>query len=351
MRIETELKYDFSDVLIRPKRSTLESRKEVDLHRSYKFKHGGTYFGIPIMAANMDGVGTIDVSRELSDIGLFTCFRKSIPNKFILKEILSERSNNTAVTIGKKDEDFKKLEKLKDELIKQGQILKFVCVDVANGYSQSFVDYIKKVRDILPHTVIIAGNVVTGEMVEELLLAGADIIKVGIGSGSVCTTRIKTGVGYPQFSCIAECADAAHGLNGHIVADGGCTSPGDVAKAFGAGADFVMLGSMLAGCKEGGGKIIEKEGKQYVEFYGMSSKVANEKHSGGLKDYRTSEGRRILLPYRGLIKDVVQDILGGVRSTCTYVGANQLRHLSKCATFIRCTNTHSKIYEANTIEI
>jgi len=351
MRIETELKYDFDDVLIRPKRSTLESRKEVDLHRSYKFKHGGTYFGIPIMAANMDGVGTIDVSRELSDIGLFTCFRKSTPINFIIKELLSERSNNTAVTIGKNLVDFNKLKELKEELIKEGHILKYVCVDVANGYSQSFVDYIKQVREILPHSTIIAGNVVTGEMVEELLLAGADIIKVGIGSGSVCTTRIKTGVGYPQFSCIAECADAAHGLNGHIVADGGCTSPGDVAKAFGAGADFVMLGSMLAGCKEGGGKIIEKEGKQYVEFYGMSSKVANEKHNGGLKDYRTSEGRRVLLPYRGLIKDVVQDILGGVRSTCTYVGANQLRHLSKCATFIRCTNTHSKIYEANTIEI
>tara|TARA_R100000664_G_scaffold28752_1_gene40200 strand:+ start:1548 stop:2600 length:1053 start_codon:yes stop_codon:yes gene_type:complete len=350
MRIETELKYDFDDVLIRPKRSTLTSRKEVDLTRIYKFKYGGTYYGIPIMAANMDGVGTIDVSRELSDIGLFTCLRKSIGEKYLINELKANDGNNIAVTIGRSKEDLKKLTKIKKELSPCFK-LKYVCVDVANGYSQSFVDFIKEVRELIPHTTIIAGNVVTGEMVEELLLAGADVIKVGIGSGSVCTTRIKTGVGYPQFSCIAECADAAHGLNGHIIADGGCTSPGDVAKAFGAGADFVMLGSMLAGCKEGGGKIVDINGKEYVEFYGMSSKVANEKHNGGLKDYRTSEGRRVLLPYRGSIKDVVQDILGGIRSTCTYVGANQLKHLSKCATFIRCTKTHSKIYESNTLEI
>tara|TARA_R100000315_G_scaffold31904_1_gene12907 strand:- start:401 stop:1453 length:1053 start_codon:yes stop_codon:yes gene_type:complete len=350
MRIETELKYDFDDVLIRPKRSTLTSRKEVDLNRIYKFKYGGTYFGIPIMGANMDGVGTIDVSRELSDMGLFTCLRKSIGEKYLIRELKANDGDNIAVTIGRSEKDLKKLTRIKKELSPCYKI-KYVCVDVANGYSQSFVDFIKQVRESIPRTNIIAGNVVTGEMVEELLLAGADIIKVGIGSGSVCTTRIKTGVGYPQFSCIAECADAAHGLNGHIIADGGCTSPGDVAKAFGAGADFVMLGSMLAGCKEGGGKIVEIDGDKYVEFYGMSSKVANEKHNGGLKDYRTSEGRRVLLPYRGSIKDVVQDILGGIRSTCTYVGANQLKHLSKCATFIRCTNTHSKIYEPNTLEI
>ena len=209
----------------------------------------------------------------------------------------------------------------------------------------------RKVRDTYPDSNIFAGNVVTGEMVEELLLAGADVVKVGIGSGSVCTTRIKTGVGYPQFSCIAECADAAHGLNGHIIADGGCTTPGDVAKAFGAGADFVMLGSMLAGSTEGGGERIEVDGKEYVEFYGMSSKKANEKHNGGLRDYRTSEGRRVAIPYKGSLESIVQDILGGVRSACTYAGASKLKHLSKCATFVRCTKTHSKIYEPNTLEI
>jgi GMP reductase len=222
------------------------------------------------------------------------------------------------------------------------------------------------VRENFPHLVIIAGNVVTREMTEELILAGADIVKVGIGPGSVCTTRIQTGVGYPQLSAVIECADAAHGLGGHIIADGGCTCPGDVAKAFAAGADFVMLGGLLAGHDEGGGEVIEKfyktnelvegswdkhviERKQFVQFYGMSSKSANDKHFGGLKDYRSSEGRTVLVPYRGAVANTVQEILGGVRSTCTYVGASNIKQLPKCATFIRCTQTHNSVYENSTI--
>ena len=194
-----------------------------------------------------------------------------------------------------------------------------------------------------------------------MILAGADIVKVGIGPGSVCTTRIKTGVGYPQLSAIIECADAAHGLGGHIIADGGCTSSGDVAKAFGAGADFVMLGGMLAGHDEGGGEIIEREyktdrvfsmtnvpiyeRKQFVKFYGMSSQAANEKHFGGLKDYRASEGREVYIKYKGFVSDTVQDILGGLRSTCTYVGASKLKHLSKCTTFVRVTQQYNGVFE------
>jgi GMP reductase len=187
-------------------------------------------------------------------------------------------------------------------------------------------------------------------MTEELILNGADIVKVGIGPGSVCTTRIKTGVGYPQLSAIIECADAAHGLGGHIIADGGCTSSGDVAKAFGAGADFVMLGGMLAGHDEGGGELI-RDAKtlepKFVKFYGMSSQAANEKHFGGLKDYRASEGREVLIPYKGSVSDTVQDILGGLRSTCTYVGASTLKQLSKCTTFVRVTQQYNGVYENN----
>jgi GMP reductase len=245
--------------------------------------------------------------------------------------------------------------------------LKFVCIDVANGYSQRFVQFVKQFRDLYPHIVIIAGNVVTGEMTEELILAGADIVKVGIGPGSVCTTRIQTGVGYPQLSAVIECADAAHGLGGHIIADGGCTTPGDVAKAFAGGADFVMLGGMLAGHDEGGGEVITKtyatnevstsgatgsyvkETKQFVQFYGMSSESANDKHFGGLKEYRSSEGRTVLVPYRGAVGRTIQDILGGVRSTCTYAGAVRLKHLSKCTTFVRCTQTHNSVFESSTI--
>jgi GMP reductase len=244
--------------------------------------------------------------------------------------------------------------------------LKFVCMDIANGYSDHFAQHVRKVREAFPNLVIIAGNVVTREMTEELILSGADIVKVGIGPGSVCTTRIQTGVGYPQLSAVIECADAAHGLGGHIIADGGCTCPGDVAKAFAGGADFVMLGGMLAGHDQGGGEIIEKfyatneleyevgehldnrkqkvERKQFVQFYGMSSDAANTKHFGGLKDYRSSEGREVLVPYRGSVSDTVQDLLGGIRSTCTYAGAKKLKQLSKCTTFVRCTQQFNSVY-------
>jgi GMP reductase len=240
-------------------------------------------------------------------------------------------------------------------------MIKYVCIDVANGYSERFLNYVASVREEYPGIVIIAGNVVTADQTQELLLRGADIVKVGIGPGSVCTTRIKTGVGYPQLSAVTECADAAHGLDGHVIADGGCTCPGDVAKAFAAGADFVMLGGMLAGHDEGGGEVITKyyetneiisrvgekriEEKKFVQFYGMSSEAANTKHFGGLKEYRSSEGREVLVPYRGAVETTVRDLLGGIRSSCTYVGAAKLKHLPKCATFIRCQDTHNRVYE------
>jgi GMP reductase len=264
------------------------------------------------------------------------------------------------------DQIFEKL----DKILSLDERLHWICLDVANGYTEKFVGKVKQLRYKYPKHIIIAGNVVTGEMTEELILNGADIVKVGIGPGSVCTTRIQTGVGYPQLSAVIECADAAHGLGGHIIADGGCSSPGDVAKAFAAGADFVMLGGMLAGHNEGGGNIITKtyltneidtEGlygdvgsqikvdKQFVQFYGMSSKAANNKHFGGLKDYRASEGREVLIPYRGSVTDTVQELLGGIRSTCTYAGAKTLKQLSKCTTFVRCTQTHNSVYESNTI--
>ena len=245
MKIEDGIKLDFSDVLFRPKRSTLSSRKEVTLHRTYQFKHSGQeYTGIPIMAANMDGVGTIAMAQSLQEMDLFTCLIKNIDD--IPVNLNPERY---AVSTGTSEQDFVRLR----ELLTHCPDTKFICIDVANGYSEHFGEFVSKVRKEFPIHTIIAGNVVTADMTQELILRGADIIKVGIGPGSVCTTRIKTGVGYPQLSAIIECADAAHGLGGHIIADGGCTCPGDVAKAFGAGADFVMLGGMFAGHDEGGG--------------------------------------------------------------------------------------------------
>ena len=389
MRIDNEIRLDYKDVLIRPKRSTLKSRSQVRLERKFTFRNyelpfplnvkDDHYEGIPIMAANMDGVGTFEMADTLGSQGIFTCLVKTYTAEELIDYFYGDGLNRTdyvAMSIGTSEADFEKLcavsEKCEDNL-------KYVCMDIANGYSDHFAQHVRKVRKNFPNIVIIAGNVVTGEMTEELILAGADIVKVGIGPGSVCTTRIQTGVGYPQLSAVIECADAAHGLGGHIIADGGCTCPGDVAKAFAAGADFVMLGGMLAGHDEGGGEVITKqyvtnelaspeelqlknrvdlgrtwdsgnhiiERKQFVQFYGMSSDAANTKHFGGLKDYRSSEGREVLVPYRGEVARTVQDLLGGIRSTCTYAGAMKLKQLSKCTTFVRCTQQFNAVYANN----
>ena len=379
MRLEEDIKLDYKDVLIRPKRSTLQSRKQVRLNRKFQFRHYDHdiaeplpdeyhYNGIPIMASNMDGVGTMRMADKLAEGEMFTCLVKTYSAEYLIEYFNGadldgdsiERTENVAMSIGTSESDYNKLLQVKKEVEHR---LKYVCMDIANGYSEHFAQHVRKVRAEFPDLVIIAGNVVTREMTEELILAGADIVKVGIGPGSVCTTRLQTGVGYPQLSAVIECADAAHGLGGHIIADGGCTSPGDVAKAFAAGADFVMLGGMLAGHNEGGGEIITKrfitdefendsrviKEKKFVQFYGMSSESANDKHFGGLKDYRSSEGRTVLVPYRGPVAKTVQEILGGVRSACTYTGAMKLKQLSKCATFIRCSQTHNSVYESSTI--
>ena len=335
MRIEEELKLDYSDVLFRPKRSTLSSRKDVDLNRTYKFKYSkNEWSGIPIMAANMDGVGELGIADALSANEMVTCLTKQHDVKKLSKyKNLKKNYKNIALSIGIKKEDFDNL----DKILKEYSFFKFICIDVANGYSEHFSSFLKKVRDKYPTKTLIAGNVVTADMTQELILSGADIVKVGIGPGSVCTTRIQTGVGYPQLSAVIECADAAHGLGAHIIADGGCTCPGDVAKAFGGGADFVMLGGMFAGHDEGSGKIVKLNGSKFIEFYGSSSDTANKKHYGGLSDYRSSEGRTVRVKYRGKIKDTILNILGGLRSSCTYVGAPSLKQLSKCTTFVRVT--------------
>ena len=376
MRIDNEVRLDYKDVLIRPKRSTLSSRKQVQLERRFTFRNfvpnfpdniqDHHYRGVPIMAANMDGVGTMEMADVLGSGEIFTCLVKTYTAEELIQYFYGDGLNRTdyvAMSIGTSEDDYNKLcqvyEKCEDNL-------KYVCMDIANGYSDHFAQHVRKVRENFPHLVIIAGNVVTREMTEELILAGADIVKVGIGPGSVCTTRIQTGVGYPQLSAVIECADAAHGLGGHIIADGGCTCPGDVAKAFAAGADFVMLGGMLAGHDEGGGEVITKiyetdeviktddnfyesvyKEKQFVQFYGMSSDAANTKHFGGLKDYRSSEGREVLVPYRGSVGITIQDLTGGLRSTCTYAGALKLKQLSKCTTFVRCTQQFNAVYANN----
>ncbi len=375
MRIEEDQKLDYSDVLIRPKRSTLGSRKEVDLERGFTFRNTASpkhennrhYRGVPLMASNMDGVGTFEMADELASQKIMTCLVKTYSVEHLAAYFgtdSKERRDYVAMSIGITDKDADKFSQVYEQASKG---LKYVCIDVANGYSERFGNFVRKFRKQYPNTVIIAGNVVTGEMTEELILNGADIVKVGIGPGSVCTTRIQTGVGYPQLSAVIECADAAHGLGGHVIADGGCSCPGDIAKAFAGGADFVMLGGMLAGHDEGGGEIVTKhiatggayktpegtfipyfEEQNFIAFYGMSSDAANTKHFGGLKDYRASEGREVLVPYRGVVANTIQTILGGVRSSCTYAGAKRLKHLMRCATFVKVNNQFNRTYENTT---
>lgn len=345
MRIEWDCKFGFKDVLIRPKRSILKSRSQVDLEHSFQFKHSKyCWSGISIIASNMDTVGSFSMAKELSSFNIITAIHKyydledwelfvSSVSKNILKNIM--------VSCGTSKNDFFKIK----QIFIIAPSINFICIDVANGYSEHFVNFLKMVRDYYPDKTICAGNVVTGEMVEELILSGADIVKVGIGSGSVCTTRIKTGIGYPQLSAVIECADAAHGLSGQIISDGGCTVPGDIAKAYGGGADFVMLGGMLAGHTECEGKIIEKNKKKFMIFYGMSSELAMTRHIGNIAEYRATEGKSVKIPFRGDVKYSVKDILGGLRSACTYVGAARIKELTKRTTFIRVSEQENCIFD------
>lgn len=336
MKVEQELKLDFSDVLIRPKRSTLSSRSEVSLERTIVFKRRDgsikyTWTGIPIMAANMDTTGTLEMYYELSKHKMITCLHKHY-NMFDIP--LNLNPNYYAISTGISSEDYNRLQRMISTLNPR-----FVCIDVANGYMATFADFVKRVSDNYPDIIIICGNVVSREMVEELIInCGADIIKCGIGSGASCLTRRQTGIGMPQLSSVMECADAAHGVNGFIMSDGGCVNPGDLSKAFGAGADFVMLGSMLAGHTESGGDLIEENGKQFKTFYGMSSSTAMEKYNGGVASHRSSEGKLVKLPFKGPVINTLLDILGGIRSTCTYIGARTIKDMPKCTTFMRVNN-------------
>jgi len=333
MRIDYERKVDFDDVLIRPKRSEAPSRSAIELKREYRFLHSRqTWRGIPIIASNMDTIGTMDMARALAP-DMMTCLHKHYSIQELAEFLAQEQDRcNVYMTVGIRDEDWQKLQHVCRQID-----LKWICVDAANGYTRFFVDQVKRIRDALPSTTLMAGNVATPDMVQELLISGAaDIIKVGIGSGSACTTRQTTAVGYPQLSAIIECADAAHGLRGHVCADGGCRTPGDVVKAFAAGADFVMLGGMLAGHDECDAKWTENSDGRHMKFYGMASRTAMDKYAGGAREYRACEGAEMEISYRGSVQNTLQEITGGIRSACAYVGAARLKDLSKCATFVIC---------------
>lgn len=347
MKIETDPKLDFSSVLIRPKRSTLSSRNQINLERTFTFPYSDKIWtGIPIIAANMDTTGTFDVYNVLSQHKMLTSMNKhytiSDYETFGLENL---DPDYYMISTGISNNDFEKLQQ-----IIQYTGCNWICIDVANGYQANLISFCQRVRETFPNKIIIAGNVVSREITEELIINGqVDIVKVGIGPGSVCTTRLKTGVGLPQLSAIIETSDAAHGLNGYIIGDGGITSPGDMAKAFGGGADFVMAGGIFAGHDENPGELVNETDssgvlKQYKLFYGMSSAHAMEKHSGGVAKYRASEGKVVKVLYRGPLENTILDYLGGLRSTCTYINANCIKHMPKCTTFVLVSNQLNNIF-------
>jgi len=338
MKIDYTPQLDFNNVLIRPKRTVLNSRSNVDMEREFRFPHSKQVWkGVPVIAANMDTTGTFGVYDVLSKHKMITSL-----HKFYGVDDFKSKELDPDYFMVSSGINFDKIEELKTIITITKA--KWLCIDVANGYMKKMVDFCRLVRDLFPNLIIVAGNVATREMVEELIINGkVDVVKVGIGPGSACLTRMKTGVGVPQLSAIIECADAAHGLGGFIIGDGGITCPGDMSKAFGGGADFVMMGGQFAGHDENPGKVIEENGKKMKLFYGMSSEHAMNKHYGQMAKYRSSEGREIKIPYKGPLENTILDYLGGVRSTCTYINAKCIKHIPKCTTFILANqqlNTH-----------
>jgi GMP reductase len=344
MRIDYNTHLDYSDVLLKPKRSTLNSRREVDILREFNFIHAQKKMScVPIVASNMDGVGTFSMAKVLQEFEMLTVLRKhytiddwktAVGSGLKLKYVSA--CIGTGAIWDNTASDYQTLK----QVMTMFPDVQYITIDVANAYHEQFVDFLSRIRTEFPDKII-AGNVVSPEMTEELIINGADIVKVGIGPGSVCTTRTETGVGVPQFSAIIECADAANGVGGHIMADGGCTAPGDIAKGLGAGAHFVMLGGMLAGHDES--ELELRDGKRY--FYGMSSQSAFDAHGARKDGYRGTEGKTVALDDRGPVKETVEHILSSVRSSCVYIGARRIKDIPKCAHFVKVNNVRNRIYD------
>jgi GMP reductase len=344
MHIETDIKFDFGDVLIRPKRSILTSRSEANITRTFRFRHADAeWTGFPLIAANMDTIGTFEMATALCEFRAMAALHKYYPAEQLISFFSSEASRNAFFTIGSLSDDWEKLAVVKAEVS-----VPMISIDVANGYTQQFLDGVARLRSENPKAVIMAGTVVTAEMTEALILAGADIVRIGIGAGSVCTTRDLTGVGFPQLSAVIECADAAHGLKGHVCSDGGCVVPGDIVKAIGGGADFVMLGGMLSGHAECAGEIVHElvDGQQIPKmiFYGMSSETAMKKYHGRVAEYRAPEGKTVTVPYKGEVRETIVKIAGGLRSAMTYIGAENLKEVTKRTTFVLVNSQRNTVY-------
>lgn len=371
-RILTEEHLDYSDILIKPKMgNNVNSRKDVNLTREYTFKRGQIRKGLGIFNANMATVGNFATVKKLLKAGMFATLHKFYTAEEIvnfMKECQSEKIdyNNLFVTIGIRHwpEEFDKLKEIEDSGV---WLKENICIDAPNFYIPEAYRILRKVREEYQEAVIMCGNIASSDICHKLL-EYADILKIGIGSGAVCTTRKMTGCGVPMVSLILECADIAHSVNGMICADGGIVEVGDIAKAFCLNADFVMAGGMFAGTDEAEGEIITEcirsnrysyeeinnkqiplnpiyDYKKYKLYYGMSSKLANNKFAGGMSNYKASEGREVLIPYTGPLDEILQDIRGGIASACTYIGAANVKNMSKCATLIKVNHTINKVFE------
>jgi GMP reductase len=336
VEFDRDQKLDFSDVLISPSLSSLNSRKEVLLTRTFEFpKSSTTWTVLPLMASNMDATGTIAMAKALARFEASGSVSKYIDNKSLIKFFGGPDCRHSFFSMGIIDTE---VERLRSMSLRVG--ITKISIEVANGYIDALSKCVAQVRQQFPKAIILAGSVCTPEGTINVLEAGADIARVGIGSGSVCITRRVTGVGYPQLSAAIECSQAAHEMGGFICSDGGCTVPGDICKAFCAGADFVMLGGMLAGHDECGGRITyRRSGRKKIpvsmEFYGMASAIAQNKHYGGKPEYGAAEGKCVSVPYRGAVASTVAEILGGLRSMMTYINAADMASIPARARFVR----------------
>lgn len=384
MLIHNDIQLDFDDVLIAPQTTTINHRGEVDIIREFKYLD---VCGVPVISANMTQTGTFDVASKLLENDYFATLHKFYKAEEIIEFIQSQKRKNILnglidccgeymgneknlfVTVGKRnwDEEFKKIE----TIYEQTGALVSVLLDVPNAYIPEIVDCVKQLREFMNEQnchggLIAVGNVCSGDETQKLILAGANFVKVGIGPSPVCDTRIKTGCGRPQLSAIIECANAAHQVNGYIIADGGFKTNADFCKALVAGADICMSGSMFAGCEEANGKIVEKcfrtneydidygydysltefanpepgkpkfEFKQFKEYYGMSSFRAQRENYGKVTTTGTSEGVECkLVPYTGPIQNTINDINGSLRSCGSYIGAKNIKSFSRQGMFYK----------------
>jgi GMP reductase len=356
--VSSDTKLDFDDVLIVPQRSTLTSRQEIITERTFKFYHSPrVWTGVPIICANMS-FASFNLAKALYHHKMITCLHKYHSTESIAK-FYSENNKDIYdyvwVSIGYKKSDLNHLLELKNKTGIQPNL----CIDVPNGHMDVFVKYCKKVRENFPDSIIMAGNVTNSSSTQELLIyGGVDVVKCGVGGGSACLTRFVTGCGYPQLSCCIENSYVAHGLQsspkklGLICSDGGHKNSGDICKALCAGADFVMLGGYFAGVDECDGewefggdysKTVELNEKTKGKFtyYGMSSHHAQDTFEDGKKNYRASEGTKIVVPYKGTASNIIQELLGGVRSACCYIGADNIKNMSRCAGFCRVSKVHN----------